>query len=63
MTVHDKRELQNIAANHSTDIDYKEFMKIDKKEKTSKPYCSLTISTTFPSDNPLCFRGNLLDLL
>ena len=32
MKVHDKRELQNIAANHSTDIDYKEFMKIDKKE-------------------------------
>ena len=30
MKLHNKRELQNIATNHSADIDYKDFMKIYK---------------------------------
>ena len=37
MKIHKKRELQNIATNHSADNDYKDFMKIYKKY-TSKPY-------------------------
>ena len=37
-----KRKLQNIATNHSTDISYKDFMKIYIKH-TSKPYSMLTI--------------------
>ena len=37
MKIYDKRELQNIASNHSADIDYKGFMKIYRK-CTSKPY-------------------------
>ena len=28
MKINNKRELQNIAVNHSADIDYKDFMKI-----------------------------------
>ena len=28
MKIHNKRELQNIAINHSADIDYKDFLKI-----------------------------------
>ena len=35
--IHNKRELQNIAISHSTDIDYKNFMNIYKK-CTSVPY-------------------------
>ena len=37
MKVHNKRELQNIPVNQSTDIDYKDFMNIYKK-CSSKPY-------------------------
>ena len=60
--IHKKRELQNIAINHSADIDHKDFMKI-YRECTNKPYCFLTTDTTLPSDNPLIFRNNFLDAL
>ena len=62
MKIHNKRQLQNIAINHSADIDYKDFMKIYRK-CTSKPYSFLTIDTTLPADNPLKFRKNLLNPL
>ena len=52
MTIHNKRELQQIAINHLTDIDYKDFMKIYKK-LTSEPYYFLAIDTTLPADNSL----------
>ena len=45
MKIPSKRELQNIATNHSADIDYIDFMKIYKK-CTSKPYSFLTIDTS-----------------
>ena len=59
MKIHNKSELQNIVTNHSSDIDYKDLMKIYMKF-TSKPYSFLTIDTTLPADNPLKFRKNLL---
>ena len=31
MKINNKKELQNIAINHSADIDYKDFMKIYKE--------------------------------
>ena len=37
MKIHHKIELQNIAVNHSADIDYKDFMKIYRK-CTGKSY-------------------------
>ena len=37
MKIHYKRELQQIAINHSADIDYKDFMKIYRK-CTKDPY-------------------------
>ena len=46
-----KRELQQIALNHSSDIDFKDFMKIFKK-CTAEPYSFLVNDTTLPSDNP-----------
>ena len=54
-----KRELQQIALNHSSDIDLKDFMKIYKK-CTIEPYSFLLNDTTLPSDYPLRFRKNLL---
>ena len=59
MKIPNKRELQQIALNHSSDIDFKDFMKIYKK-CTAEPYSSLVNDTTLPSDDPLRFRKNLL---
>ena len=60
MNINNKRELQNIAINHSADIDYHVFMKI-YRECTREPYNVLTIDTTLPASNPLRFRKNLFD--
>ena len=57
MKINNKRELQNIAINHSVDIDYKDFIKI-YREYTKEPYNFLTIDTTLPSTNTLRFRKN-----
>ena len=59
MKIPNKRELQQIALNHSSDIDFKDFMNIYKKS-TEEPYSFLVNDTTLPSDNPLRFRKNLL---
>ena len=62
MRIINKKELQNIAINHSAEIDYKDFMKI-YRECTREPYNFLTIDTTLPASNPLRFRKNLFDTL
>ena len=62
MKINNKRELQNIAINHSADIDYKDFIKI-YRECTKEPYNFLTIDTTLSSSNPLRFGKNLFDTL
>ena len=56
------KELQNIANNHSADIDYKDFIKI-YRECTKEPYNFLTIDITLQPNNPLRFRKNLFDTL
>ena len=43
--LNNKRELQNIAINHSSDIDYKDFIKI-YRDCTKEPFNFLTIDTT-----------------
>ena len=58
MNINNKKELQNIATNHSADIDSKYFMKI-YRECTKEPYSFLTIDTTLPACNILRFRKNL----
>ena len=50
-----KRELQQIVINHSSDISTKDFINIYRK-CTDKPYSFLVIDTTLTSDNPLRFR-------
>ena len=59
MKVPNKRELQQIALNHSSDIEFKDFMNIYKK-CTKEPYSFLVNDKTLPSDDPLRFRKNLL---
>ena len=59
MKIPNKRELQQIASNHSSDIDFKDFMKL-YKDYTKEPYPFLVNDTTLSWDNPLRFRKNLL---
>ena len=55
MKINNKRELQNIAINHSVDIDYQDFKKI-YREYRKEPFNFLTIAR-----DPLRFRENLFD--
>ena len=59
MKISNRKELQNIAINHSADIGYNDFLTI-YRECTRKPYSFLTIDTTLPASDPLRFRKNLL---
>ena len=60
MKILSKRELQQIAFNHSSDIDFQDFMNLFKK-CTVKPYSFLVIDTTLASDNSSRFRKNVLE--
>ena len=59
MKILNKQELQQIVFNHSSDIDFKDFVNLYKK-CTAKPYSNLVIDTTFKSDNLSRFRKNFL---
>ena len=61
MKIPNKRELQQIALNHSSDINSKDFIKIYKKY-TAEPYSFLVNDATLASDNPLRFRKNLFNI-
>ena len=54
-----KRELQQIAMNHSSDISTKDFINIYRK-CTFEPYSFFVKDTTLASDNPLWFRKLVL---
>ena len=56
-----KRELQQIAINHSSDISTKDFTNIYRK-CTVEPYSFFVNDTTLASDNPLRFRKNLFNI-
>ena len=53
MKVPNKRELQQIATNHSSDIDF---------NCSNKPYSFLVNDTTLASDNPLRFTKSLFNI-
>ena len=55
-----KRELQQIAINHSSDINTKDFANIYRR-CTAKPYSFLVVNTMLASNNLLRFRKNLLN--
>ena len=48
LKINNKKELENIAINHSADIYYNDFMRI-YRECTRKPYNVLAIDTTLPA--------------
>ena len=58
MKISNKRKLQQIALNHSSDIDYKDFINAYKK-CTKVPYSFLVNDTTL---DPLRFRRNLYNI-
>ena len=58
MKIPNKRELQQIAINHSSDINAKDFIVIYRK-CTHKQYSFLVIDTALSSNNLLRFRKNL----
>ena len=59
MKIPNKRELQQIVPSHSSDIDFKDFMKL-YKDYTKEPYSLLVNDAILSSDNPIRFRKNLL---
>ena len=58
MKIPNEKELQQIASHHSSDIDFKDFMKL-YKDYTKEPYSLLLNDTNLSSDNPSRFRKNL----
>ena len=60
MKITNKQQLQQIAFNHLSDIDFKGFMNFYKKCNVI-PYSFLVNEATLASYNPLCFIENLLE--
>ena len=56
-----KRELQQIAINHSSDTNTKDFANIYRK-CTAEMYSFFVNDTTLASNNPLRFRKNLFNI-
>ena len=56
-----KRELQQIAIKHSSDVNIKDFTNIYRK-CTNEPYLFLVNDTTLASNNPLKFRKNVFNI-
>ena len=55
MKTSNKREFQQVTINHTSDIDFKDFMKLNKK-CIAKPYSFLNKGAILTLNNPLCFR-------
>ena len=62
MKINNKRELKNIAVNHSEDIYYNNFMEMYRKG-TREPFNFLTIDTTLPASDHLKIKKNLFNSL
>ena len=60
MKIRNKRELLNIAFDHSADIGYKDLLKA-YRNYTKEPYTFMTIDAVLPPDNPMKFRKNVSD--
>ena len=59
MKIPNKIALQQIASNHSSDNEFKDFMKL-YKNYTKETFSFLVNDTTLPLDNSLRFGKNLL---
>ena len=61
MKIPNKRELQQIAANHSSDFEFKDLIKfILKKDYTKEIFSFLLNDATLPSDDPSRFGKKLI---
>ena len=58
MKIPNKRKLQQIYVNHSSDINFKDFIKTYKKCR-AEPHSFFINDITLPPNNPLRFRKNL----
>ena len=61
MKIPNKREEQQIALNHSSDVDFKDFIKIYEKYIV-EPYSFLVNDTTLALGDSLRFRKNLFNM-
>ena len=61
MKILNKQKLQQIVFNHSSDIDFKDFMNFYKN--VLQNHCFLFIDATYASDNPLRFGNNLSEII
>ena len=59
MKIPKKRELQQVAFNHYSDIDFEDFVNLYEK-CTSKSFSFLVIQATLATDNSFRFRKNLV---
>ena len=62
MKIPNKREIQQSAFNHSSEIGFQDFMNLYKKS-IAKPYSFLVIDNTIASDSSSGFRENLLETI
>ena len=62
MKIPNIQELLQTAFNHSSDVDFRDFVNLYKK-CTVKTYSFLVIDATLASDNPLRFWKNLLETI
>ena len=60
LKINNRKELKNIATDHSADIDCNEFKKTFR-ECTKEPFNILTKDITLPASNSLRFRKKLID--
>ena len=60
MQIPNKQELEQIEFNHSSDIDFKDFMSL-YKNCTTRSFYFLVYDTKLASDDPLRLRCNLLE--
>ena len=57
--IRNKRELKQIASNHFSDTEFKDFLKL-YKNYTKEPFSFFVNDTNLPSENPLRFKKKLL---
>ena len=66
MKIPNKREVQQIAFNHSSGIEFLDFIKLYTamySKCTARPCSFLAIDVTLPSDNSSRFRKNHLEII
>ena len=61
MKIQNKRDLQQISFNHSADIEFEDFINLTKNVTQPKTIFLFMIDTTLASNNPVCFRKNILE--